>query len=291
MTTVVFPVVVSVDPLQIRPLSLNVSSKAPLPDQHPPLHIRCLIVHAEISADVLDRHSSEWLKLLSGTFPDVQQRKDWTLEILGTEEMLKPRVKLSLTPVQERRDTSKRLTADMTTFPDRIMLRLQRQDGYLGSYEELKQLAEEFFPSWMKIFGIHKLKGFELIYVNLLSKTYTPKSVTEKDGTFSIDVGATLTMFSSVPGQYHDLRSPYRAEITTNVGQTSLFTFSVNDIPSGKMMGAPDEAGIQVTLKYQDMPSTGLDFPSLLNEIDTGHNVLLDQFRYFFTEQSRNLFK
>lgn len=267
------------------------ATQDPAPDQHPPLHLRCLVVHADISADKLENRSSEWLKALSGTFPHAKQRKDWTLEILGTEEMLKPRVKLNLIPVQERYDKSKRPVADMTTFPDRLMLRLQRQEDYLGSFDELKQLTEEFFPLWMSTFGIARIKALELIYVNILSKTYTPKLVSEKDGVSSIDIGNSLTMFNSVPGEYRDLRSPYRAEITTAVGQTSLFTFSVTDIPSGKMVGAPDEVSIQVTLKYHDVPPKGLDFDQLLKEIDEGHKLLLKQFRHFFSEKAQVLFK
>jgi hypothetical protein len=240
----------------------------------------------------LENKSSAWLKNISNTFPHAQQRKEWKLEIVGKDEMIKPRVKLDLIPVQERRDGMGRTTADITSYPDKIMLRLQRQGKYLGSFLEMQKLAEEFVPTWLDTFAVTRIKGIELIYVNLLCKEYTPAVITDIDGIHKIEIGRALQMFSNIPGMYNDLRSPYSAQITAQIKEGTNFSFQVNDLPSGSAIGGPAGAAIQVTFGYQSMfPNKPLDLLGALDEVTTGHNVLLEQFTHFFTASARQSFK
>jgi hypothetical protein len=261
-------------------------------DLKPPLHLRCVIFHADIVSSILEAKSSGWFKSISHKFRHVQQRKEWKLEIVGKGETLKPRVKLDLIPVQERHDDIGRVTGDITSYTDKVMLRLQRQGAYLGTFEELHELASEFVPVWKETFGIERFKGVELIYANLLCKEYTPALIVEKDGLQRTEVGRTLTLFNTIPGKYKDMRPPYRAEMTSQIADNTLFTFQVNDLPSGQAIGGPHGNAIQVTFGYQRMsPNKPLDFQEAMEEVTKGHELLLEQFTEFFTAEARELFK
>jgi hypothetical protein len=204
---------------------------------------------------------------------------------------VKPQIELRTIPRQQRLDELGNPTAEIETFPNRVVIRVLRQKNYLGSFHDLESEAMNWVPEWRKTFKVGKIKKIVISYSNFLCKTFTPELVKVSGDSQQINFGAALVMFADAPGKYKNLIPPFLAETAIEVDSERSFGFRVKAVDDGKKEGAPHEPGILVILKHTFTPvNKPLENHDLQSKLQEAHDLLMEQFEAFFTENAKKQF-
>jgi len=251
--------------------------------KNPPIVERTVGVYHQMPQDHFEAKLPSWLEKIRSDYPVSEPLAEWIIEIESKGGV--PFVK-SLTPKARiiqlfwQRHPKGRHVRGMRLRPDRLVFHLCREEEDPHDFDELLPEMERWLPRWAEHFGLPDIGGITLEYVNQLNAEVTPQFVDPKG---SLRIGEALTIFGKFPGPAKGITSPYDCKARLVIDETRPTFFDVrvrvdDAVPNG----------VRVDFVVRTFPvGNRLTFADAIAELRSGHDIMLEQFACFFTEQAK----
>ena len=251
--------------------------------EKPPIVERVIGVYHTIPQDQYEAQLPSWAEKIRNVYPISAPLSEWSIDIESKGGV--PIVK-NLTPTARiiplfwQRHAKGLHVRGMRLRPDRLVLHLCREGKQPHDFDELLPEMERWLVPWAEHFGVPDIDGVALEYVNQLNAEITPQFVDSSGG---VKIAEALNMFATFPHQVKSVTKPYdcKARLVIDPVKPTVFDVRVraDDGPTNS---------VRVEFVVRTFPAAKrLSFNEALSELRHGHDIMLEQFGCFFTEQAK----
>jgi len=250
----------------------------------PPITQRIIGVYRPMTLEDFEAKLPGWIERIKDEFPHPESFAEWFIDITQKEGI--PLLKDAQPKARIIRLFWKRHPKGLKVFgmrlrPDRLVFHLRRAEDEPHGFEELYALMEKWLDRWAEHFGFGEVAGTSVEYVNLLDERLTPQFVPAQGG---LQVGNALNIFTRIPGRYQNIAQPYDCKLRLVVDEKMPCFFDVR-------VRAHDEGenpGVRVDFTVTTRaPGKAIELKTALREIAFGHEIMLEQFDCFFTDEAK----
>lgn len=254
----------------------------------PPIVERIIGVYTSINIkpEVFEAKMPEWTAKIQDHYPIAKPIAEWSLnikEINGVPMLQDVMPKAEIIQMFWKLHPNKLQVHGMRLRPDRLVFHLCWEDGIAHDFEEVYGEMETWIGKWMEHFEVASLKGVTAEYLNRLNAKITPQFMLP-DG--RLKLSDAFVIFANIPGKYQTITQPYDCRIRLMVDEKRPCHFDLR-------VRGEDEAHVGVKVDMT-VNSTGRDkaisAKDGLAEIRLAHDVILEQFDCFFTNQAKESF-
>ncbi len=250
----------------------------------PPIDQRIIGVYHPMKLEVFETKLPGWIERIRDEFPVPESFAEWVIDITeraGIPFLQDARPKARLIRLFWKRHPKSLKVFGMRLRPDRLVFHLRREQEDAHEFDELYALMENWLGRWMEHFGIEGLDGTTVEYVNLLNQRLTPQFIPAQGG---LRVGQALKVFSDVPGRFKSIAKPYdcRMRLVVDEKMPCFFDVRVRAHDEG------DSPGVRVEFVATTCaPGKAIGAKAALRELAYGHEIMLEQFDCFFTDEAK----
>lgn len=252
----------------------------------PPIVERILAVYHQIPQEEFEKRLPSWTEKIAATYPVPGHLSEWMIDIEDRDGV--PFVK-SLVPKARiihlfwKRHPKNQHVFGMRLRPDRLVFHLLREADDPHKFEELLPEMQEWLPRWAQHFGVERVEGVTVEYVNVLDGNITPQFL---DQAGDLKIGEALTLFEHFPGKYEGFSAPIDSRIRLVIDHRKPIYFDVRVRGDERSRNA-----IRVDFNARIFPKAGpMALNQAIEELTLGHQVMLEQFACFFTKGAKASF-
>jgi hypothetical protein len=252
----------------------------------PPIIERIIGVYADIKPEVFEAKIPEWAVKIRERYPIAEPIAEWSLnikEVKGVPMLQDVMPKAEIIQMFWKLHRKKTQVYGMRLRPDRLVFHLRWEDGVSHDFEELYAEMQAWIGKWMEHFEVPFLKGVTAEYLNRLDAKITPQFMLP-DG--RLKLAEAIVLFANIPGKYQTITQPFdcRVRLIVDEKRPCYFDLRVREDNEGHTAVRVD---MVVTAIGRDKAISAEDG---LAEIRFAHEVMLEQFDCFFTEQAKESF-
>jgi len=252
----------------------------------PPIVERVICVHADIKPELFEAKVPEWAIRIRDTFPISRPISEWSLnikEMNGVPVIENGMPKAEIIQLFWKRPPKGEPFCGMRLRPSRLGFHLLREGTDAHDFEEIYREMETWIDRWMDHFEVKSIKGITAEYFNQLNATITPQFMLP-DGRLLLS--KAFKLFADIPGKYQGITPPYNNRIRLIVDEARPCYFDLR-VRSENTVHASVRIDFMVTTLDRNK---ALSAKEALAELHLGHDVLLEQFDCFFSEEAKNSF-
>jgi len=259
--------------------------------RNPPVVERSLDFELNLDPHQFEENIPLWLSETSENYdyPSQEVLKEWYFKIEGDRNSPRPKgLMFEIPRIEKLAGSSKKVQKAIEIHPKimgrspRIRLILGRPTKRVTRFSELSREAKKVVPDILEKLGLERVGGISLSYLNEISKSRYPEF--EKNGEFMI--GELLLLFHQDLGSPGAFVPPFRTEMNRKLRSDNAvhMRYRLEDQkPTSK------KSGILMTIQY-DSISSGKRKPRALSsafeEMDTAHDLILEEFTQKFTPEA-----
>ena len=251
----------------------------------PPVCERVISLGFELDEEPFQRQLSSWNDVVRKAFPQSSIENNWEISIAEKNGIpyLPPERQKFTTKHQFWKGKKKNRDCGIQVWKDRVAFNLLSSPANPRTFEDLLSLYDEWCPIWSEHFRVKTVRGVRIEYVNIISPATVPEFCTKE----RIQIGDILTVF--VPaGPLKTLEPPYAFDMN--------FKDPRDDFPLLFHTSLKAERKVDVALRLDFRASTEemtreIAIDEIQVEIDTAHELILDEFEAFFTEPAKASFE
>lgn len=255
--------------------------------KNPPIIERIIGVYHQIPQEEFEKRLPSWVEKISRAYPIPGHVAEWLIDIEERNgvPLLKSLVpKASIIHLFWKKHPKNSHVLGMRIRPDRLVFHLCRENGNPHGFDELLPEMEKWLPLWAQHFGVEHIDGVSVEYVNVLDGNITPQFI---DGDGGLRIEEALTIFSKFPGSYKSLTAPLDSRVRLVVDDQKPIYFDVRVLADERSANA-----VRVDFNARIFPKAKrLTFSEALEDLRTGHRIMLEQFSCFFTEKAKRSFE
>jgi hypothetical protein len=253
----------------------------------PPIFERVLAAYtAPMKPEVFEAKMPEWVSKIRDEYPLARPKSEWLLnikEVNGVPTLEDGMPTANIIHVFWKPHPKKLQVHGMRLRSDRLVFHLLREDDEAHEFNDVYPAMEKWITRWMDHFEITSLRGVGLEYYNRLNAILTPQFALPNG---AVAVGSALNMFANIPGRYKTMAPPYDCKVRLVVDDQKPCNFDVHVRSEDK--GAD---GVRVEFMVRTLEQNrSIGAKQALQELLELHDIMLEEFDCFFTEQAKKSF-
>jgi len=247
---------------------------------------RILGIYADIDPIAFEEKLPEWQMIVRDSYPISRPISEWTIdikEVNGIPVLQETVPKAEIIYLLWKRHPQKKQVNGMRLRPSRLVFHLCRDDDKVHDFEEVYDEMEAWSGKWMQHFEVKALKGITLEYINRLNAKTTPQFMLP-DG--RLQIARAFLMFANIPGRYKSLTSPYECKMRLAIDEKKPCFF---DVRVTAQEGPYTDVRIDFVVNTTAV-GKAINLDEALAEIRWGHDIMLEEFGCFFTDEAKASF-
>lgn len=249
----------------------------------PPIIERALSLGVTIDDALFERQLESWKELIQSEFPTSQTLPVWDIEIAqrdGAPFFDPERQKMSL---RHRfwKGPSPGHDSAVQIWRDRVVFNLLSTIGTPRHFEDLAAVAKAWLPRWKEHFQVSTFRGVELEYVNLISAKTCPDFTRNT----SLEIHRIVRFFGDIPRTDAPLIPPYEFQVNTLEREKPPLRLHA------RLHSVTGSAPPELQLRFVASTEREMPVGDVWGELDIAHELILDAFESYFTEEAKEAFK
>jgi hypothetical protein len=255
--------------------------------ENPPIVERIVGVYGQIPKEEFEKRLPSWADKIHPHFPVQEDVAEWMIDIgekngVPIVSSLVP--KASIIHLYWQKHPKNHHVCGMRIRPDRLVFHLNREGKIAHDFDELMPHMERWLPQWAEHFGVNEFSGITVEYVNILDGNITPQFADQN----GVRIAEALNVFAKFPGSHMGITNPYDCKVRLVIDKDKPIYFDVR-------VGSNDRSAAAIRVDFAVRtgfaPSKKLNFADAIKEINVGHDLILEQFSGFFSEQAKVSFQ